>query len=241
MPPKSKILCISTAPEIKIEGVLELLRSSYEVQFVQGYTRGSFLVKEWLPDIVLLLGSSEFPNLQQFIRHHFVHLRPPVFIFDEPTPENEEMAFTHGADHFFSPRTPAQSILWRSQAVLRQRRYLQGLLSPHKPLTPDLSHSLKFQSLEVFPHDFYVRREGRVLNLTPTQFKLVHLFVTSQEQLLSRDAIKKLVWGETDISLRSIDAQISKLKKIIPELEASLINIYGKGYMLSATKAKIAS
>ncbi|MCB0392546.1 MAG: helix-turn-helix domain-containing protein, partial [Bdellovibrionales bacterium] len=45
--------------------------------------------------------------------------------------------------------------------------------------------------------------------------------------------IKENIWDNADISPRSIDAQISKLKKILPEIGQDIINIYGQGYILT--------
>jgi two-component system phosphate regulon response regulator PhoB len=237
---RPKVLSIASPLHKGLDAIHTHLKSHFEVQTVQALQPGLFLIKEWEPDLILLDGASEVGALQHFLRHHFILVRPAVIVFDEVDPAREELVFSQGADHLLSPKSTPQSVYWRCYALYKQRRHLKTL-NPSvsaQTLTPE-NISLRFQSVEVFPNDFYVKRSGQIVSLTPTQFKLVHLFVTSQEQLLARETIKKVIWANSSISLRSIDAQISKLKKLLPELDSCLVNIYGKGYMLSATKSKL--
>jgi DNA-binding response OmpR family regulator len=89
------------------------------------------------------------------------------------------------------------------------------------------------KGLTVFPNEYVVRRGEEIVSITPTQFRLLVAFLTQRNQLLTRFWLRERIWNGTKISPRSIDAQISKLKKKLPELENRLINIYGEGYVFN--------
>ena len=99
---------------------------------------------------------------------------------------------------------------------------------------------LSFDEIRLNPKDHIVTVSGKLINTTPTQFRLLQAFMSYPDHLLTRSWLKEIVWNHLKISTRSIDAQISKLKKLFPVLDSHLVSIYGKGYRLSSEKIKAA-
>ncbi len=174
-----------------------------------------------------------------------------------PWQKKEEQAFLSGADHFI-PLKPefgkpdcldGQPLVWRVDSLWRRFKRAQEegntqlkvvtasssqlIESPTSTESPKGSPPLRIGELEILPEDYLVRRQGERVSLTPTQFRLLLSFVGHPETLLSRQWLKENVWENSEISLRSIDAQISKLRKLVPEIDLCLINIYGKGYVFN--------
>ena len=98
----------------------------------------------------------------------------------------------------------------------------------------------EFGWLRVYPDDFLVRRRDELVVLTPRMFQLLLALVDHPNRLLTRGWLRRHVWKQSDISLRSIDAQISKLRKLLPELNPAIVTVYGRGYVLT-TGAKCPS
>jgi two-component system response regulator MprA len=54
---------------------------------------------------------------------------------------------------------------------------------------------LRFADLELEPERRQVRRQGRELELTPTEFALLELFLRNPERVLAHEEIFRKVWG----------------------------------------------
>ncbi len=236
----SKILLIANKPE-ELEHFMFPLKNHFHIQVAQSLESGTFLIKEWEPDLIVFRLNQDLPALNSFLRHHSHSVGPGLIVVGESTLNNEEVAFMNGADHFVGLMYEGKSLLIRSQALSQKIRQLRSWLKTSHPTSPDVEKIIyQFEGIEIFPKDHIAKRGQQLLTLTPIQFRLLKMFVTSQEQLLSRNAIKQIVWQDSEISPRSIDAQISKLRKIVPELDHFLFNIYGKGYILTKSKVNAA-
>lgn len=206
-----------------------VLENEFEVQWAPTEQAAHFLMKEWSPALWILDGSA----VENFVK-------PPshvgYIVILGPTGLNrEEAALRSGADHVL----PHAFV---TEALMLRIRNLMGRLSlksdtPSSALKQETYH---FMGLDILPQDHLVKRGSETLSPSPTQMALLTAFVQHQEQLLTRDWLKENVWKHEPISLRSIDAQVSKLKKLLPELEPYLINVYGRGYVLTQPKDAVA-
>lgn len=223
-PPRVRVLIFSKDPNF-LSAFLGHLKSDYEVQFTSAADKALFLVKEWEPSILLIDSektalahlSGISPSIGRLV---FAKTRDLVF---------EEAAFRLGVDGIVYDLTEYQGLKLRIDALAKR-------VSPIKLVNPS-EKPLSLGELMVFPSDYTVKRGEQRVAVTPTQFKLLVTFLTHPDQLLSRPTLKEKVWEHVDISYRSIDAQISKLKKVVPELNPFLLNIYGKGYILTRESA----
>lgn len=99
---------------------------------------------------------------------------------------------------------------------------------------PAIPPALEVGSLRIVPQDSLAWRGRTAVPLTPTQLRLLVALVRHPDRLLTRAWLRRQVWRQTAISPRSIDAQISKLRRLLPELDSALRSLYGRGYLLLA-------
>ncbi len=87
-------------------------------------------------------------------------------------------------------------------------------------------------TLDVVAHTCTVR--GEVVNLSPTQFKLLRAFMTRSGQALTRDQLADLALGpEFEGYDRAIDVQIRRLRQRIepdPAQPRHIVTVFGVGY-----------
>ena len=78
-------------------------------------------------------------------------------------------------------------------------------------------------------------REGKTVSLTTGEFALLKVLVGNARQPLSRDKLMELARGrEYEVFDRSIDVQISRLRKLIeadPAKPAYIQTVWGFGYV----------
>lgn len=229
-----KILTVSPNSDFLREQLSEL-KSAFDVQHAASAEAADFLSQEWHPEVIVF----DHDTLGEPIRSLIVKLAAKCgFVAVARLQAKELVALRSGVDSFAVITLEASLLIARIQAIVK-RIDRPGQL-PGLPIAPALASAntspIRIDELIVYPQDFIVKRSDQVLSVTPTQFKLLMTFLTKQDQLLSRQWLKETVWDNAEISLRSIDAQISKLKKMVPELDQYLVNIYGKGYVFSAPK-----
>lgn len=74
--------------------------------------------------------------------------------------------------------------------------------------------------------------EGKVVKLTPTEYKILNFFLIHKGKRLCRDQILSEIWPETKVSNNVFDTHLSNLRKKIPTLQNCLRALYGDGYFL---------
>ncbi len=237
---KIKILTVSSNPHFWAEA-LEQTKLPLITQNANQTDVFRFMLNEWSPDISLCDASTIDPkNLRQILNDS----RPKgatVVLLPNENIKKHKSYFQAGADHVFSC-TQAQWVL-RDVILNLKTKWLSTDVSVIQNKIHNPTHEPEFFSwnnFKVYPNDYIVKFEEQLINTSPVQFRLLLSLITNHDQLLTRQWLQQFVWQGVDISPRSIDAQISKLKKLIPEIDNHIINIYGKGYILSSSKKLVA-
>jgi two-component system, OmpR family, phosphate regulon response regulator PhoB len=132
--------------------------------------------------------------------------------------------FAAGVDDFivkpFSPR----ELIARVQALLRR--------SGHEPP----AKLLQFQDLLIDPDSQRVSVKAQVLDLSPTEFRLLLTFLRNPERVLTRAAILDKVWhDEVSIDERTVDVHIRRLRLALKPYgyDHLVETVRGGGYRLA--------
>lgn len=131
---------------------------------------------------------------------------------------------TAGADDYLAKPFALEELVARLQALLR-RRAPAGVRSSVR----------RFADLELDADTVSVRRAGQDIELTRTEFDLLHAFLDEPRRVLSREQLHAQVWGhDSDVTPNNVEVYIGYLRR---KLEAGgrprlIQTIRGFGYAL---------
>ena len=157
----------------------------------------------------------------------------PVIMLTSKSSEDERVAgFALGADDYvvkpFSPR----ELVYRVKAVLKRAQ--KGDLGASAPM------SFNNGTLMIDGQSYTVKKEERVLDLTPTEFKVLYALASYPGRVFTREElVEKALGYQFEGYERSIDAHIKNVRRKIeddPKNPSLILTIYGVGYRFSGKK-----
>ena len=85
--------------------------------------------------------------------------------------------------------------------------------------------SLQVFDLKLDPTSHRVTIEDELVEMGPTEFRLLKFFMQNQEKVFSRDHIQTSVWGaNVYLEERTIDVHIRRLRKALSSVDGTSIN-----------------
>lgn len=198
-----------------------LIENGYAVQAAADGTTALQTIKKIQPDVVILdLG---LPNITGEavcleIRKKFPDL-PIIILTAKDATSDIVKGLNLGADDYITKPFDVEELLARVKARLR-----------HSEDT-----SLRVADLEINHKTFEVRRKGKLLQLSPHEYKLLQYLMNNKGRVLTREMILNRVWQYSyEIDTRVVDVYIGYLrKKVDADFKKKLIHsIRGFGYML---------
>lgn len=107
-----------------------------------------------------------------------------------------------GADDYIAKPFDTEVVIARIHAVLRRTRGEDGVLT--------------CGDLRLDPHTTQVTRNDKKIELTHTEYKLLHYLMLNRERMLSRELILNHVWAyDFEVESRVVDVYIGYLRKKI--------------------------
>jgi OmpR family response regulator RpaB len=135
-----------------------------------------------------------------------------------------------GADDYLPKPFEPRELVARVQTILRRRV---------SALPPTASAALEFEGLVIDPVTRTVQRQGDLVELTSTEFDLLHLLAGQPTKVFHRDDILAALRGhEADLYTRAVDIVISRLRKKLEPLDA-IKTVRNAGYTLALQRRAV--
>lgn len=146
---------------------------------------------------------------------------PIIFISAKDTEDDTVNGLNIGADDYIAKPFSIREVLSRVAAVLRRTSS-----------TADAKHNtLSYKSLVMDLDRKSVSVDGEGIDLTKTEFEILHLLLANNPHVYSREEILSKIWSDDVIVLgRTVDVNITRLRKKIGEYGKCVVTRHGYGY-----------
>jgi two-component system OmpR family response regulator len=148
---------------------------------------------------------------------------PVIFLTAKDTTADKIQGLRLGSDDYVTKPFSIEELIERVKAVLRRA----SGAGPGE-------HKLSFADLELDEDTREVWRDGRLIELTPTEYKLLHYLLANARRVLTRDQILEHVWDYTFAGNASVlETYISYLRhKVDADAQPLIQTVRGVGYTL---------
>ena len=154
----------------------------------------------------------------------------PILMLTARREESDKVVgLESGADDYLTKPFGVRELVARARALLRRPRQPAAAASADAAEPP-----LTIHGIEIDPARRRVRVEGRDVDLTDQEFRLLHLLATHAGIVFSREALLSKIWrGDTFVTVRSVDTLVKRLRRRIepdPANPRFLLTVWGVGY-----------
>ena len=211
------------------EGIQDMLSFSLEpdgFKLHSAYTvkEGWEIIENKQIDLVLLdwmLPDKSGIDLLHRIRKYYSQL-PVIMITARAEEEDRVLGLDVGADDYITKPFSVRELKSRIHAVLRRT------MTAEKPI--------QIGDLYLDPVSQRVKVKEQELKLPPTEFRLLHYFMSHPDRVFTRGQLLDQAWGtQVYVEERTVDVHIRRLRKNLEpfNLGALIQTVHGRGYRFS--------
>ena len=151
---------------------------------------------------------------------------PIIFLTARDTENDTVTGFNLGADDYISKPFSIREVMVRVRAVLRRTADSQAQGEPSL---------LKYQELELNLDNKTVSIDGEQVPFTKTEFELLRTLLEEKGRVFSRQELINRIWPQDVLVLdRTVDVNITRLRKKIGRFSKCIITRLGFGYFFDA-------
>jgi two-component system, OmpR family, phosphate regulon response regulator PhoB len=177
----------------------------------------------------MLPGVSGVDFARKLKREQRTHAIPIIMLTARGDEADKVKGLEIGADDYVTKPFSTKELLARVRAVLRRAQ--------QAPVVPALMGHIEFGGLKLDLETHRVSAGTAELELSPTEFRLLHFFFTHPERVYTRSQLLDRVWGDNVyIEERTVDVHIRRLRKILGPhgYERLIQTVRSVGYRFSA-------
>jgi len=224
----SRVLVVEDESAIAELISINLRHAGYEVTIAAAADQAQSEVDRVLPDLVVLDWMLPGQSGLALAKHWRSQTRTrdlPLIMLTARAEEADKIAgLDAGADDYLVKPFSTNELLARIRAVLRRK-------APEA-----LDTVVDVAGLRLDPATRRVTRDEREVRIGPTEFRLLHFFMTHPERVHSRAQLLDRVWGDhVFIEERTVDVHVKRLREALEPVNCARMieTVRGAGYRLT--------
>ena len=222
------ILLVEDEPAIQELLALNITQAGHNAMRALSAEHAQELLREAMPDLILLDWMLPGMNGLEFARKlksDTLTKSIPIIMLTARGDEYDKVrGLEVGADDYVTKPFSPRELNARIKAVLRRR-------APQMTDDP-----IEVSGLRLDPTTHRVTGKDKIIDLGPTEFRLLHFFMSNAERVHTRSQLLDKVWGDrVFVEDRTVDVHIRRLRNAlsISGHEDLIQTVRGAGYRLS--------
>lgn len=223
------ILVVEDEPTIQELLALNITQAGHQPIRALNTTAAENILRETIPDLILLDWMLPDGNGLEFARKlksNAILKSIPIIMLTARGDEYDKVrGLEVGADDYVTKPFSPRELNARIKAVLRRR-------------TPQMTDDpIEISKLRLDPSTHRVTADTQIIDLGPTEFRLLHFLMANPERVHSRSQLLDKVWGDrVFVEDRTVDVHIRRLRNAlsISKHENLIQTVRGAGYRFSA-------
>jgi two-component system OmpR family response regulator len=232
-----KVLVVDDEPSIRELLSVALRLTGFEVRLANGGREALLVAEDFEPDLVVLdvmLSDLDGFQVARRLRENQVG-RPAslLFLTARGAVEDRISGLSIGADDYVTKPFSLEELVLRVRAILRRNW-------PKDGGDDEDQRVLRYADLELNEDQHEVRRSGKAIELSPTEFNLLRYLLVNAGRVVSRSQILDRVWNcDFGGDGRIVETYICYLRRKVDNCEPALIQtVRGVGYALRLPRAR---
>ena len=226
----AKILIVEDEPAIQELLAFNVMQAGFLALRASDAENAWQQIRGNLPDLILLdwmlPNTSGVVLAKQFRADARTKDIPIIMLTARGDERDKILGLESGADDYITKPFSPRELMARIRAVLRRH-------------IPQMSEeTVAAGGLELSPSSHRVTAKGKNIDLGPTEFRLLHFFMTHAERVYSRTQLLDQVWGtQVFVEERTVDVHIRRLRAALEPLGIDMLiqTVRGSGYRFSTS------
>jgi two-component system phosphate regulon response regulator PhoB len=222
------ILVVDDEPDIREAIRFALENADYRVIEAGHADEARKLLANENPDLILLdwmlPGRSGLELAQQLKQNQKSRSLPIIMVSARGEEEDRIKGLDTGADDYIAKPFSPREMVARVKAVLRRAK------------SEEIADEIEIGGLRIDNIGHRVTAEGRPVEIAPTEYRLLHFFMTHADRAFSRSQLLDQVWGDqVYVEERTVDVHVRRLRKALEGFghDRLLQTVRGVGYRFS--------
>lgn len=223
-----KVLVVEDEAPIREMLCFVLEENGYTTLEAADFDAGLEQLSEPYPQLIIvdwmLPGGSGIEYIRRLKQQEITRRIPVVMLTARGEEDDKVRGLEVGADDYIVKPFSPKELLARLKAVMRR-------VSPGS-----VDEAIEIRGLRLDPGSHRVYALDQPVELGPTEFKLLHFFMTHTERVYSREQLLNNVWGtNVFVEDRTVDVHIRRLRKSLAKTEHDKLiqTVRGAGYRFS--------
>ncbi|OOZ37319.1 phosphate regulon transcriptional regulator PhoB [Solemya velesiana gill symbiont] len=224
----AKLLVVEDEPAVREMISFVLKQSDYDTLEAEDAEEARAHLAEQVPDLILmdwmLPGMSGVEFTRELKQDAATRDIPVIMLTARGEEDDKVRGLECGAEDYVTKPFSPRELAARIKAILRR-------VAPHAT-----EEMVEVGGLQLDPTSYRVSVGSQEVDLGPTEFRLLHFFMTHMDKVYSRSRLLDRVWGSNVfIEERTVDVHIRRLRKALEPygVDGLVQTVRGAGYRFS--------